>query len=51
MEPTPEQTGLDFWKTKNDGELKIRLKSKDFEENKPLIQELLHAAVKEDESE
>jgi hypothetical protein len=42
-----EQAAMDFWNTENDDELKIKTKFKDFEENKALIQELLHAAVKE----
>ena len=45
-----EKAGMYFW-SKNDGELKFRLRPKDFEENKALIRELLHAAVKEDKSE
>jgi hypothetical protein len=45
-----EQAAMDVWKTKDD-DLKFRLMPKDYEEKKGLIRELLHAAVKEDESE
>ena len=45
-----EQAAMDYRKTKDDGELKIRLTSKEFEENKALIRDLLQAAVQEDES-
>jgi len=44
-----EDTGLDF-KTQ-EGELKINLTAKDFEENKELIREILREAVVEDEKE